>query len=138
MPERVHLHQQCLTCDKNWPAQILLTSVFVRYLSQSGCTSIDGVDDAAEFRVVCKAMTDIGIKTEDQEAVFALLAGGLRGAGAKDRGSVVTKGPGLAVVSSQRVIRRCVHSCCTLGCCTLGCCTLGRCALGCPEGEGWA
>ncbi|KAK1390224.1 Myosin-1 [Heracleum sosnowskyi] len=45
-----------------------------RYLSQSNCYSISGVDDAEEFRVVVEALDVVHVSKEDQEKVFAMLA----------------------------------------------------------------
>jgi myosin-1 len=36
------------------------------YLSQSKCTTVDGVDDAKGFEDVCKAMTVIEVSPSDQ------------------------------------------------------------------------
>jgi len=36
---------------------------------------IAGVDDAADFQAVCHALTDIGIGSEDQSALWTLLSG---------------------------------------------------------------
>ncbi|KAK6122486.1 hypothetical protein DH2020_043772 [Rehmannia glutinosa] len=45
-----------------------------KYLSQSNCYSISGVDDAEQFRVVLEALDVVHVKKEDQESVFAMLA----------------------------------------------------------------
>ncbi|XP_057445279.1 myosin-1-like [Lotus japonicus] len=45
-----------------------------KYLRQSNCYSITGVNDAEEFRVVMEALDVVHISKEDQEAVFAMLA----------------------------------------------------------------
>lgn len=37
-----------------------------KILSQSSCTTLDGVDDAAQFRGVQKAFDTIGIEADDQ------------------------------------------------------------------------
>lgn len=44
------------------------------YLASGGCTSIDGVDDAAGFATVKSALTAVGISQEQQAAVFSVLA----------------------------------------------------------------
>lgn len=44
------------------------------YLASSGCTTIAGVDDAAEFARVKAAMGAVGIGEEQQSGVWALLA----------------------------------------------------------------
>ncbi|XP_042515662.1 myosin-1-like isoform X2 [Macadamia integrifolia] len=45
-----------------------------KYLSQSSCFSISGVDDAERFRIVTEAMDIVHISKEDQHTVFAMLA----------------------------------------------------------------
>ncbi|EYU39409.1 hypothetical protein ABFS82_12G057300 [Erythranthe guttata] len=45
-----------------------------KYLSQSNCYTISGVDDAEQFRVVTEALDIVHVKKEDQERVFAMLA----------------------------------------------------------------
>lgn len=45
-----------------------------KYLKQSNCYSIDGVDDAEMFRTVTEALDIVHISKEDQESVFAMLA----------------------------------------------------------------
>ncbi|KAK4796712.1 hypothetical protein SAY86_029038 [Trapa natans] len=44
------------------------------YLNQSGCLTIDGVDDAKRFDRLLDALDIVRIPTEDQEEVFAVLA----------------------------------------------------------------
>ncbi|XP_004297721.1 PREDICTED: myosin-1-like [Fragaria vesca subsp. vesca] len=45
-----------------------------KYLQQSDCYSITGVNDAEEFRVVKEALDVVHINEEDQQSVFAMLA----------------------------------------------------------------
>ncbi|CAJ1933000.1 unnamed protein product [Sphenostylis stenocarpa] len=45
-----------------------------KYLRQSNCYSITGVNDAEEFRTVMEALDVVHIGKEDQENVFAMLA----------------------------------------------------------------
>ncbi|GLC37064.1 hypothetical protein PLESTB_001395600 [Pleodorina starrii] len=45
------------------------------FLAQSGCYDIAGVDDAADFRVVRRALADIGVDAETQTMLFKLLSG---------------------------------------------------------------
>ncbi|CAA0814804.1 Myosin-1 [Striga hermonthica] len=45
-----------------------------KYLSQSNCSAISGVDDAEQFRIVTEALGIVHVKKEDQESVFAMLA----------------------------------------------------------------
>jgi myosin heavy subunit len=43
------------------------------YLSQSGVSTVSGVDDRKEFEVVQGAMTTIGITAEEQWAIWQIL-----------------------------------------------------------------
>ncbi|WVZ26980.1 hypothetical protein V8G54_000011 (mitochondrion) [Vigna mungo] len=45
-----------------------------KYLRQSNCYSITGINDAEEFRIVMEALDVVHISKEDQENVFAMLA----------------------------------------------------------------
>lgn len=45
------------------------------YLHQSGCLTVDGIDDAQEFAEVREALTTVGIAPEEQHAMFRVLAG---------------------------------------------------------------
>ena len=45
-----------------------------RYISQSGCTTIEGVDDAAEFAGVKAALAAVGVDQTRQRALFSVLA----------------------------------------------------------------
>ncbi|KAJ8770010.1 hypothetical protein K2173_009093 [Erythroxylum novogranatense] len=45
-----------------------------KYLSQSNCYSINGVDDAEHFGVVMEALDIVHVGKEDQESVFAMLS----------------------------------------------------------------
>ncbi|PIA35399.1 hypothetical protein AQUCO_03500049v1 [Aquilegia coerulea] len=45
-----------------------------KYLKQSNCYSIAGVDDAERFRTVTEALDIVHISKEDQDSVFAMLA----------------------------------------------------------------
>ncbi|KAK4787497.1 hypothetical protein SAY86_011330 [Trapa natans] len=44
------------------------------YLNQSGCLTIDGLDDAKRFHTLLEAMNIVRIPKHDQEAVFTMLA----------------------------------------------------------------
>ena len=46
----------------------------VNYLSMSGCTTIDGVDDKKEFDDVSKAMTTVGMSADDTSNVWQCIA----------------------------------------------------------------
>ncbi|XP_039137521.1 myosin-1-like isoform X1 [Dioscorea cayenensis subsp. rotundata] len=52
----------------------LKKAVEYKYLKQSNCFSIAGVDDAERFRAVMEAMNVVHISHEDQDNVFAMLA----------------------------------------------------------------
>ncbi|CAJ1977668.1 unnamed protein product [Sphenostylis stenocarpa] len=52
----------------------LLSAEDYKYLRQSNCYSITGVDDAEEFRIVKDALDIVHISKGDQENVFAMLA----------------------------------------------------------------
>ncbi|XP_057961976.1 myosin-1 [Malania oleifera] len=45
-----------------------------KYLRQSNCFSINGVDDAELFHIVVEALDIVHVSKEDQESVFAMLA----------------------------------------------------------------
>ncbi|KAK6160536.1 hypothetical protein DH2020_003917 [Rehmannia glutinosa] len=45
-----------------------------KYLRQSNCYTISGVDDSEQFRVVVEALDVVHVKKEDQDSVFAMLA----------------------------------------------------------------
>ncbi len=45
------------------------------YLSKSGCTSIQGVNDASEFDETKKAMRVVGIPEDEQDQIWQLVAG---------------------------------------------------------------
>ncbi|RYH31015.1 hypothetical protein EON65_03685 [archaeon] len=49
-------------------------SVF-SYINQSGCITIDDVDDADDFRIMNEAFADVGFRPEDQECLYRTLAG---------------------------------------------------------------
>ncbi|XP_054815599.1 myosin-2 isoform X3 [Prosopis cineraria] len=45
-----------------------------KYLSQSDCMTIDGIDDVKKFHKLMKALDDVRICKEDQELVFKMIA----------------------------------------------------------------
>jgi len=45
------------------------------FLAQSGCTAVEGVDDAADFAEVRKAMGTVGISENEQYEIFKILSG---------------------------------------------------------------
>ncbi|ODV92443.1 hypothetical protein CANCADRAFT_56105 [Tortispora caseinolytica NRRL Y-17796] len=44
------------------------------YLSKSGCTTVDGMDDVREFQETLNAMKTIGLSEQEQENIFRMLA----------------------------------------------------------------
>ncbi|KAJ4710499.1 myosin 1 [Melia azedarach] len=52
----------------------LMSANEYKYLRQSSCHSIMGVDDAEQFRIVLEALDIVHVSKEDQESVFAMLA----------------------------------------------------------------
>ncbi|KAL3531162.1 hypothetical protein ACH5RR_010484 [Cinchona calisaya] len=44
------------------------------YLNQTNCYKLDGVDDAKEYTVTRKAMDVVGINTDEQDAIFRVVA----------------------------------------------------------------
>ena len=64
----------------------------VRYLSMSGCSTIEGIDDVKEFDEVSKAMLTVGLSAEDAACVWqcvaALMLLGNIDFGSGDRGVV--------------------------------------------------
>ncbi|XWS71224.1 hypothetical protein CRYUN_Cryun03dG0120400 [Craigia yunnanensis] len=55
-------------------SSFLLTGVDeYKYLNQSNCYSITGVDDAKQFHIVKEALDVVHVSKEDQESVFAML-----------------------------------------------------------------
>ncbi|CAA7015314.1 unnamed protein product [Microthlaspi erraticum] len=45
-----------------------------RYLNQSNCCALDGLDDSKEYLATRKAMDVVGIDSEDQDAIFRVVA----------------------------------------------------------------
>lgn len=45
------------------------------YLNQSGCTTVDLIDDADNFASLCKALEFVGIRDDAQDEIFKLVAG---------------------------------------------------------------
>ena len=72
-----HIFYQLLAgSDSATKAKLFLRpSSEYHYLNQSGCTKIDGVDDAAEYRDVIEAMGTLQFPAEVTEEVFRLLSG---------------------------------------------------------------
>ncbi|XP_051120458.1 myosin-6-like [Andrographis paniculata] len=44
------------------------------YLNQSNCYELDGVDDAKEYKLTRQAMDTVGISSEEQDAIFRVIA----------------------------------------------------------------
>lgn len=70
---------------------------YFHYLSQSGCTTVEGVDDRADFDVVRQSMRTVGISDQEQYEIFRILAGILWVGNVRFQGGapaqVVDKGP---------------------------------------------
>ena len=47
---------------------------FFHYLGQSGCTTIDEVNDAEEFQIVCNALSTVGIGPGEQAEIWKIIA----------------------------------------------------------------
>eukprot|EP00736_Rhodelphis_marinus_P002914 Rmarinus@m.13379 len=70
------LYQLCAGTTSDEKAKLHLTSAKdFHYLNQSGCESIPGVDDAADFRDVREALALIGMATDDQWNMMRVLGG---------------------------------------------------------------
>ncbi|XP_020242077.1 myosin-1-like [Asparagus officinalis] len=68
-------YQLCAGAPSTLREKLNLKSVDeYRYLKQSNCFLISGVDDAARFRAVLAAMNVVHISKSDQNIVFAMLA----------------------------------------------------------------
>ncbi|PRP86414.1 hypothetical protein PROFUN_05333 [Planoprotostelium fungivorum] len=70
-----HIFYQLLAGGSSEKSAFKLGSVDqYKYLNSSGCTAIQGVNDADEFRATKHAMNVIGIPEQDQLGAFSLLA----------------------------------------------------------------
>ncbi|XP_064996280.1 myosin-1-like isoform X2 [Musa acuminata AAA Group] len=68
-------YQLCAGAPKSLRAKLNLRKVDeYKYLKQSNCYTIAGVDDVKRFHLVMKAMDVVHISKVDQESVFAILA----------------------------------------------------------------
>ncbi|CAN0888253.1 VIII-1 [Linum grandiflorum] len=68
-------YQLCAGAPSRLRDKIHLKSVNdYKYLRQSDCCSINGVDDARNFHIVTEALDTVHVSREDQENVFAMLA----------------------------------------------------------------
>ncbi|URD91376.1 myosin-2 heavy chain, non muscle, partial [Musa troglodytarum] len=68
-------YQLCAGAPRSLRAKLNLRKVDeYKYLKQSNCYTIAGVDDAKRFHLVMKAMDVVHISKVDQESVFAMLA----------------------------------------------------------------
>ncbi|VVB00662.1 unnamed protein product [Arabis nemorensis] len=69
------LYQLCAGASPALKEKLNLTSAKeYKYLRQSNCYSINGVDDAERFHAVKEALDIVHVSKEDQESVFAMLA----------------------------------------------------------------
>ncbi|KAF3606210.1 hypothetical protein DY000_02049761 [Brassica cretica] len=68
-------YQLCAGASPALREKLNLTSAHeYKYLGQSNCYSINGVDDAERFHSVKEALDIVHVSKEDQESVFAMLA----------------------------------------------------------------
>ncbi|CAN8268985.1 unnamed protein product [Cochlearia groenlandica] len=68
-------YQLCAGASPSLREKLNLTSAHeYKYLGQSNCYSINGVDDAEHFDTVKEALDIVHVSKEDQESVFAMLA----------------------------------------------------------------
>ncbi|KAH0872425.1 hypothetical protein HID58_069787 [Brassica napus] len=68
-------YQLCAGASPRLREKLNLTSAEeYKYLQQSNCYSINGVDDAERFQAVTEALDIVHVSKEDQESVFAMLA----------------------------------------------------------------
>ncbi|CAH8261127.1 unnamed protein product [Arabidopsis lyrata] len=68
-------YQLCAGASPALKEKLNLTSAHeYKYLGQSNCYSINGVDDAERFHTVKEALDIVHVSKEDQESVFAMLA----------------------------------------------------------------
>ncbi len=63
-------------CDEKMANKMKLKDINdYAYLSASGCTQVDGVNDAEDFQEVRKAMKDLNFKDAEQENTFQIVSG---------------------------------------------------------------
>ncbi|KAL5101678.1 hypothetical protein RYX36_006005 [Vicia faba] len=75
IPSASHINWLCDGAPQPLREKLNLQNVEdYKYLRQSNCYSITGVDDAEEFRIVMDALDVVHISKGDQENVFAILA----------------------------------------------------------------
>uniref|UniRef100_A0A1J3D8C8 Myosin-3 n=1 Tax=Noccaea caerulescens TaxID=107243 RepID=A0A1J3D8C8_NOCCA len=68
-------YQLCAGASPTLREKLNLTSAKeYKYLRQSNCYSVNGVDDAERFHAVQEALDIVHVSKEDQESVFAMLA----------------------------------------------------------------
>eukprot|EP00729_Bicosta_minor_P027283 gene27283-17214_t len=70
-----HIFYQLLAGGQAWVPGLGTSSDFAYLSAGGGVPTIDGVDDAAEFDVVVKAMNGLGISAADSAGVWGVLAG---------------------------------------------------------------
>ncbi|DBA67096.1 TPA: hypothetical protein ACH3X2_001422 [Trebouxia sp. C0005] len=78
------------------------------YLNQSGCSSIEGVDDATDFATLKTAMTAVGINHQQQTEAFEVLAGILWLGNIQFRATTddsVSVDPGAAVANAAALLQ---------------------------------
>ncbi|KAL3989715.1 Myosin head (motor domain) family protein [Acanthocheilonema viteae] len=68
-------YQLCAGADKNLKTNLGITTLdYYNYLNHSGCYTVDGIDDAKEFKQILHAMDVIGIDTTKQMEILQLVA----------------------------------------------------------------
>jgi myosin-5 len=69
-------YQLCAGCSDEEKASfgLLPSAKEYLYLSQSGCMSVDGIDDHAEYAATRRAMGTIGLGTEEQDAACRVIS----------------------------------------------------------------
>ena len=70
-----HVFFQLFHLPPAWRTPLKLTKAEdYHYLRQGGCTTVDGIDDAEELRLMKDAFTRLGIATEDMITLFTTVA----------------------------------------------------------------
>eukprot|EP01088_Endostelium_zonatum_P019699 TRINITY_DN6943_c0_g1_i2.p1 TRINITY_DN6943_c0_g1~~TRINITY_DN6943_c0_g1_i2.p1 ORF type:complete len:479 (+),score=136.92 TRINITY_DN6943_c0_g1_i2:27-1439(+) len=69
-------YQMCAGVDSSTKEELGLGDdlTYFYYLAQSGCTKVDGVDDAKDFQEVKDSMRTVGIADSDAHEIFRVLA----------------------------------------------------------------
>ncbi|KAM3728678.1 Unconventional myosin-Ie [Dirofilaria immitis] len=68
-------YQLCFGADENLKTNLGITTLdYYNYLNHSGCYTVDGTDDAKEFKQILHAMDVIGIDAKEQMEILQLTA----------------------------------------------------------------